>query len=58
MKINISLTINGSISKNSAIPAQTPNNTLFVDDFINFFNLIPPMLRHPFTSPLSALIIQ
>lgn len=38
---NKTLTINGEILKNSAIPAQTPNSALSVSDFVNLFNGTP-----------------
>lgn len=44
-KINISLTANEDIPKNSAIPPQTPDKDLSVDDFLNLFcKLIPPFI--------------
>ena len=41
-KININLTSKGEIFMYSAIPPHTPNNALSVDDFLSFFNPIPP----------------
>lgn len=44
-KINISLTAKEDIPKNSAIPPQTPEKDLSVDDFLNLFcKLIPPSI--------------
>ena len=44
IKINISLMLKEEIPKNSAIPPQTPNRDLSVDDFLNFLlsNVISP----------------
>lgn len=36
VKKNISLTIKEEISKNSAIPPQTPNNALSFEDLVSF----------------------
>jgi hypothetical protein len=44
-KINISLTAREDIPKYSAIPPQTPDIDLSVDDFLNlFFSQIPPLI--------------
>ena len=45
--MNMSLTAKVDIPKNSAIPPQTPDIDLSVEDFLNLlFNLITPQKRN------------
>jgi hypothetical protein len=49
-KMNMSLTAKDDIPKNSAIPPQTPDIDLSVEDFLNLlFNLITPSKKKHIT---------